>query len=110
MSMIDMFKQMAGDTIGAGDPVNIVIGTVTKVSPIEIEISQKLKLTKEFLIITERVTRYEVDLEHNHGGTNALGGKLTDTPIRTGLKTGDRVLLIRVQGGQQYVVVDKVVD
>jgi len=116
---IDIIKRIAINAFNASNPVNILIGTVSKASPIEIEIHQKLKLTKEFLIITERVTRYEVDLEHDHAytddGSNATTGKsltnkLTTTPIRTGLKKGDKVALMRVQGGHQFLVLDKVVD
>ncbi|MHA6258362.1 DUF2577 domain-containing protein [Sporosarcina sp. CAU 1771] len=106
MSMVDLIKQMAFETSDAQTPVNIVIGTVVKVSPIEIEISQKLKLTKDFLIMTERVKKLEIDFTHNHGGTSAL----SKIVIREGLKVNDRVALFRVQGGQQYLVSDKVVD
>jgi Protein of unknown function (DUF2577) len=109
MGMVDLIKVTALKAVEASNPVNVLFGTVISASPIEIEIHQKLKLTKEFLVMTERVTKYEVDLEHNHGGPSALAGKLTDTPIRTGLLKGDKVVLLRVQGGQQFVVLDKVV-
>ncbi|UTW69878.1 DUF2577 family protein [Anaerobacillus sp. HL2] len=53
--------------------MNVLFGTVTSVNPFEITIHQKRKLTKEFLVLTERVTRFEVNLEHNqsYGGTTA---------------------------------------
>jgi hypothetical protein len=113
---IEIIKKIAIAAIESRNPVNVLIGTVSKASPLEIEIHQKLKLTKEFLILTERVTRYEVDLEHDHtnsGGitTKALTDKLLkETPIRKGLIKGDKVVLMRVQGGHQFVVLDKVVD
>lgn len=109
MAMVDLIKSVALKAVEASNPVNVLLGTVINASPIEIEVHQKLRLTKEFLVLTERVTRYEVDLEHNHGGPTALAGKLTDTPIRTGLIKGDKVVLVRVQGGHQFVVLDKVV-
>lgn len=113
--MIDLMKRTAINAMEASNPVKVVFGTVTSVNPIQIEIHQKLKLTKEFLVMTERVTRYEVDLEHNHSNsagstTMGLTDLLTEKPIRTGLKSGDKVVLLRVQGGHQYVVLDKVVD
>lgn len=106
MSIVDMIKTMAKDTAQSQNPVNVVPGTVKSVDPIEIEVHQKLKLTKDFILLTERVTRHEINLEHNHGGTNAL----TRIVIREGLKIGDGVVMLRVQGGQQYVVLDKVVN
>lgn len=116
MSLIDVIKKAGVGAVNADNPVNFIFGTVSQEKPLEIEIHEKLKLTKEFLVLTERVTRYEVDLEHDHtnsGGvtTKALKDKLLkETPIRTGLKKGDKVVLARVQGGQQFVVLDKVVD
>lgn len=84
MGMVDLIKATALKAVEASNPVNILFGTVINASPMEIEIHQKLKLTKEFLVMTE-------------------------TSIRTGLKKGDKVVLLRVQGGQQFVVLDRVV-
>lgn len=92
--MVDLVKQAVEEVLNSKTPVNVVIGKVTKLSPIEIEVSAKLSLTKDFLITTERVTKYET-------------GGIT---IREGLKVNDSVVLLRVQGGQQFVVLDKVVD
>lgn len=106
-------------TVNSTNPVNVLFGTVSQEKPLEIEIHQKLKLSKEFLVLTERVTRYEVNIEHNHALTidgskvnteMALKDLMTKKPIRTGLKKGDKVVLARVQGGQKFVVLDKVVD
>jgi len=94
MNLIDLIKSVAVKAVEATNPVHVLFGTVTSENPLEIEIHQKLKLTEEFLVITERVTRYEVD---------------NNISIRTGLKKGDKVALLRVQGGQQFVVLDKVV-
>jgi hypothetical protein len=93
MNLIDLIKSVAVKAVEATNPVNVLFGTIVSENPLEIEIHQKLKLTEEFLVITERVTRYEVD----------------NISIRTGLKKGDKVALLRVQGGQQFVVLDKVV-
>ncbi|WP_026263256.1 DUF2577 domain-containing protein [Paenibacillus sanguinis] len=53
-----------------------------------------------------------IELSHSHtyvGGDTgeALPGKIV---IREGLKVGDNVMLLRIQGGQKYVVWDKVVS
>lgn len=115
MSLIDLIKRTAIAAVESRNPVNVLFGTVTKVDPLEITVHQKLKLTKEFLVLTERITRYEVNLEHDHSYQNgttskALTDKLTKTPIRKGLFIGDKVCLLRVQGGHQFIVLDKVVE
>lgn len=119
MGILEIVKRAGIGAVEADNPVAVLFGTVSKVDPLEIEIHSKLKLTKEFLVLTERVTRYEVDLEHTHKYTDdsspmntekSLTDLLTKTPIRTGLKLEDKVVLLRVQGGQKFVVLDKVVD
>ncbi|MCJ8008894.1 DUF2577 domain-containing protein [Lederbergia wuyishanensis] len=82
MSMLDIVKATAVGAVNAQNPVNVLFGTVRKTGPIEIEVHQKLILTDEFLIMTESTKE---------------------------LKGGDRVVLLRVQGGHQFVVMDKVV-
>lgn len=91
--MINLIKQEALKAVNATNPVNVLTGTVTSTNPLKINIHQKLTLTREFLIVTERVTKYEVN----------------GITIREGLKNGDKVVLLRVQGGSQFVVLDKVV-
>lgn len=119
MSLIDLIKKTAIKAVESTNPVNVLFGTVSNIKPLEIEIHDKLTLTKDFLVLTERVTRYEVDLEHDHGYTDdgsqattqkSLKDLLTKTPIRTGLIKGDKVALLRVQGGQKFIVIDKVVE
>ena len=105
MGMIDTIKKASIGAVGASNPVSVLFGEVLSIENFKIKIDQKRILDKDFFIIPERLTRYEVDLTHNHGSNNALG-KLV---VREGLKQGDKVLLLRVQGGQQYVILDKVV-
>lgn len=114
MSLLDLVKQAGAGAVEAGNPVNILFGTVTKASPLEVNVDQRFTLTEEFFIIPERITRYEVDLKHTHQYTDD-GSDMTTAEalpvkiiIRSGLQVGDKVLLCRVQGGQQYVILDKV--
>ncbi|MEW9093936.1 MAG: DUF2577 domain-containing protein [Clostridiaceae bacterium] len=110
MGMIDIIKKAGIDAVGAQNPVNIIFGEIVKDNPIEIKIDQKLILPKEFFIIPESLTRYEIDLIHSHNYSNGSTSKeLNKIVIREGLKQGDKVLLARVQGGQQYIILDKVV-
>ncbi|RRJ62396.1 DUF2577 domain-containing protein [Paenibacillus oralis] len=115
MSLSDLIKQMSVGANDASKPVNVLYGTVTKINPLEVNVDQRFTLDEDFLVVTERLSRYEVDLKHNHtyindGSQSNTGDALPDKiVIREGLKVGDKVLLLRVQGGQQYVVWDKVI-
>jgi len=119
-TLLDLIKLAGVSAVDAGSPVQLLYGNVTAVDPIEVNVDQRFTLTAEFLVLTEQVTRMELDLKHTHvyedasdTGTawkttaEALEHKLV---IRPGLQEGDAVLLLRMQGGQKYVILDKVVS
>lgn len=84
MAMIDIIKQVA---IGAADsqsPVAVMYGTVTSTSPIEVMVDQRFTLSDDFIVITEYIKNLS-------------------------LAAGDPVLLLRAQGGQEYVIIDRLV-
>lgn len=113
MSLVNLIKQASMGAYEAGNPVAILFGTVTKINPLEINIEQKKTLPEDFFIIPERLMPYEVDIQHTHpySGGNT-GGMQPDATrrvvIRKGLEVGDKVILLRVQGGRQYVILDRV--
>ena len=64
-SLGEVIKRMA---VGANDsnaPTSVLFGTVTSINPLEITVEQKLKLTKEFLVLTKNVKDYTVDVSLN---------------------------------------------
>lgn len=127
--MTEFLKQMqevVKNTNEAGQPADYVFGTVTKASPLQIQVSQKIVLTDAQLALTRNVTDYEVNVsitgwktQVKSGGTNAeafashnhdieiSGQKMT---IHNALKVGDKVVMMKQKGGQQYLVIDRVVN
>lgn len=97
MGMLGIIKEASIGAVGASNPVNVTFGEVLEVENLRIKINQKLILTKEFFVIPETLTRYEIQVDNK------------TIAIRSGINKGDKVLLLRVQGGQQYVILDKVV-
>ncbi|APC83697.1 DUF2577 domain-containing protein [Clostridium botulinum] len=114
MGMMDTIKKASMGAVGAGKPVEITFGEVINAEYLKIKVDQKLILDRDFFIIPESLIRYEIDLKHTHTYINNsiesnLNTSLDKLLIREGLKQGDKVLLLRIQGGQQYVILDKVV-
>jgi hypothetical protein len=110
MGMIEIIKQASVGAVGANNPVAITFGEVLNADELKIKIDQKQILPKEFFVIPESLTRYEIDLTHIHAAPGgSTSNALSKIVIREGLKTGDKVILLRVQGGQSYVILDKVV-
>lgn len=99
--MTEFLKQMqevVKNTNEAGQPADYVFGTVTKASPLQIQVSQKIVLTDAQLALTRNVTDYTVKIN----GSNAT--------ISNALKKGDKVVMMKQKGGQQYLVIDRVVN
>ncbi|MEC0212626.1 DUF2577 domain-containing protein [Paenibacillus ehimensis] len=97
MGLLNLIKQAGLDAVEAGNPVSVIFGTVASESPLSVTIDQRFTLTEDFLIVPEQLTDYRVTVEGQ------------EIVIREGLKTGNRVILLRMQGGEQYVIVDRVV-
>lgn len=83
--MPDMFnamKQIAENVFTAMRPADWCYGKVISLSPFQVQIDQKLPLKKEFLAV--------------HTGVSA-----------SSFKVGDKLILLRKQGGQEYLILDK---
>ncbi|MFD2329113.1 DUF2577 domain-containing protein [Cohnella sp. GCM10020058] len=112
MSLLHIIKKAGLGAVESGQPMAVLTGSITSDTPLEVTVDQRFVLTAEFLVVPESLTEYEIDAKHTHGysqGTTnaALADKLV---IRRGLKKGDKLLLLRVQGGQQYIVMDRLVS
>lgn len=125
-SILKLMKQAAVEAEKAAGPVNLCFGEVIDTDPLKISVNQKMVLTNMQLILTRNVSDYEVEIsvgwETNHaliGSVGANGNDLTHTHVVEGekrvkvlnhLKKGEKVLLIRQQGGQKYIVIDRMVS
>lgn len=84
MALVNLIKQASMGAFENSNPVAIMFGTITRTNPLEVNVEQRFTLTRDFLIFTEIFNQ-------------------------RALQRGDKVILLRVQGGQQYVVLDRVV-
>lgn len=118
---LTVVKKGGKRAVDATDPMQVLYGEVTGVSPLRIMIEQRLELDEEFFILTRAVRDHEVEMTVGHLTENRSGGGVEAAfeshnheykgrktfLIHNGLIIGDKVKLLRVQGGQQYVVFDK---
>ncbi|GFN35827.1 DUF2577 domain-containing protein [Tepidimicrobium xylanilyticum] len=117
--MIQIIKQAALEAVENSSPMGIAYGTVTSVSPLEINVEQRMNIKGDMILLTSNVIDSEVEIEVNDMTEEALTSpynhkheyKGTKKHIhKKGLKVGEKVLLIRVQGGQKYIVLDRLVS
>lgn len=121
-NLVQLIKQAALDAVEAKKPIHICYGKVMGISPIQILVEQKLLLGKGQLVLCRNVTDFSTEVTINWTSDSKSGGggeaafashahtitgrkKIT---VHNGLVVGDEVLLIRQQGGQKYIVVDKI--
>lgn len=102
--MIRIIKQASAEAIEEGKPVNLVYGVVENAEPLEIRIDQKLLLKGGFLVLTRNVTDYEVQMSSPPLTTvDGAGFRVLNS-----LKKGERVVMARMQGGQRFIVLDRI--
>ena len=120
--MIRIIKKAAIDAIEARKPVNVCYGKVTSINPLKIIVEQKFTLEKDQLVLCRNVTDYKTNITMNWTSERAwnydgdtillthshdIKGKKQIT-VHNGLVVGDKVILIRQQGGQKYIVLDRI--
>lgn len=96
--MLDIIKQASLGAVSNTNPVAFSYGTVVLAEPLQIQVGQRFTLSGPALVVPESVMESRIVVE----GREIL--------LRRGLETGDRVLLARMQGGQSYIVLDRLVE
>ena len=125
--LLEIIKQASTEAVGAAKPFALTYGVVTSVKPLSIQIDQKLELGEAQLILTNAVRDYSVEMSVEHWvemeteylPEDNMPDELLPNPhrhrylgkkkfaVHLGLREGEQVLLLRVQGGQQYIVFDR---
>ena len=133
--LVKAIKTAALDAMEAGKPSDVMFGKVTSVSPLQISVEQKMVLGKAQLVLSRNVTNFQTQITmssksgwetdtstHNHvihdtytdGGTSEDHthkhsiNKTASITVHNGLVVGDEVILVRQQGGQKFIVLDRV--
>ena len=126
---VKSIKKVSMEAVKASKPTDVVYGTVQSVSPLKIFIDQKLILTERFILIPQYLTDFETEIsfddpnikqvfttwdmeekEESDPSKIAFKEKIKHKiTIYNSLKPGDKVILLRQQGGQKYLVIDRVV-
>ncbi len=130
--LLKIIKRVAVDVVHSLKLPEVCFGRVVSASPLKITVEQKLTLSERQLILSRNVTEYtfemtvdhftEKETEHVHAVHDTYTGGGASSPtehlhaykgrkkfiVHNGLRVGENVVLIRQQGGQKYLVVDRV--
>ena len=135
--IIEVMKRASLDAMNNEQMCDLRYGTVVSTSPLKVQITNVLTLPSSLLIVPQHLTDYKVgctitypaqsvasatekstDLvdqdepikSHTHQftmSTSEQTSKSTVT-IHNALKVGDKVALLRKQGGQSYFILDRI--
>lgn len=119
---VENIKRAAMEAVKASMPSGVYFGTVISASPLKISVEQKITLTEKQLVLTTLVQDFSVNMTVNHTTENRSGGSgdasfashnheykgTKSFLVHLGLKAGEKVMLIREQGGQKFIVLDRI--
>lgn len=122
--LLEVIKQIALNSFYSSKPSELTFGTVINDKPLKIQVEQKMTLGTEQLVLTRNVTDYKVSMSVDHltekrgGGSGESAYESHDHEykgkkeflVHHALKIGEEVLLLRQQGGQKFIVIDRVVS
>lgn len=113
--LIDSIKTIAKNCIQESDPCTFLFGTVESAAPLKIRIDDKLVLDRDALVIPRYLTDHEQEIEAEFD-TETSGSPEHKHPVNLAtikikvknvLKSGEKVIVLRQQGGQKYMVLDR---
>ena len=128
--LVRLVKQAAVEAVRADAPMAVCYGTVLSPSPLKIQVDQKKILGTAQLILTDAVRDYNVEMSTIEGTGKSLGPHYTEDEsggsgypafaahkhryqgrkkwrVHNALKVGEKVILLRCDGGQKYIVLDR---
>ncbi len=120
--LMNALQKLAYNTYQAGKPADYILGVVETVNPLVIRLDAKETITEEFLVLTDAVRDYDVDITVNHTTENAAGGSgyaeyashnhgykgRKRITVHNGLTPGESVVMLRQLGGQEYLVISRI--
>lgn len=129
LDLLRVIKRAAADAVDAAYPTEIRYGKVISANPLRIRLDMNMTLSDMQLVLTRNVKDYTVNVTMNWTSENAVhdhsytddGSSMTtgsnthnhqvkgtkSITIHNGLVVGEKVLLLREQGGQKYIVLDR---
>lgn len=102
--LVRIIKRMVKETVENEKPTRVMYGKVISTNPLKVNIEQRMVLDKNFLVLSDRLTRKSTRIRIP--STNDQ----VDVVFDNSLKVNDKVILLREQGGQKFIILDKVVS
>ena len=117
----NVLKSLVAQTVRGMNPSDFILGEVISEAPLVIRVGEN-ELDEDFLILSDNVRDFEVDIEVNHITEKRAGGGgyaeyashdhdykgRKKIIIYNGLKIGEKVVMIQQSGWQLFFVANRV--
>lgn len=100
-SLLQTIKIAALDAVNASKPIEIIPGEVLSISPLKINLEQKLTLTEAFVIVPREFKNYTLKI--------MIDNEEKEIEIKNALEVGEKIMLAKIQGGQKYLILARLV-
>lgn len=106
-------KQAAVEAVETQRPFSLIYGEVTSADPLTISVDQDYEIDEDQIILTNAVRDYVVKMEVDHTTETADGhvhgySGTKEFKVKLALKKGETVIMLRADGGQDFIVLDRV--
>lgn len=119
--LVGVIKQIAMDAVDNSKIPDLRFGTVISDSPLKVQVTNQFIIPSSMLIVPQNLTDHELDVtidaSYGWGTENEIvDGQPHKHQLNIGeqklkihnrLKTGDKVVMLRKQGGQSYFILDR---
>ena len=105
MDLLEVIQRVIQENVEAQKPTDIATGTVTSASPLKISVSVELApITGDAIVLTEAVKAWDETVTIEYSGSTPQ----TAIIHHKGLSQGDKVVMVRVSGGQRFIVLSRI--
>lgn len=98
--IIDIIKRASLDAMQNAQLCDLRYGKVVKTNPLKVQITNQFTIPQAMLVVPEHLTKHTVSV--------TLDSQTKNMVINNELKVGDKVVLLRKQGGQSYFILDRI--
>lgn len=98
---VNNIRKIVMQAVAEASPCDVAAGTVLSVSPLTVQVDQKLILRENQLTLTRQVTDHTEQMIIPGIGS-------VQVTVQNGLKIGEKVEMVQQNGGQHYVIVGRI--
>lgn len=99
--LMDLFNNRGGKDSEYSD---VVYGLVTSAKPLKVQLSNSMVIDDNFIILGKHIGKYKLDAKATIKGEKVT---IKDMEFDNSLKKGDKVTMIRMDGGQQFYLFER---